>query len=863
MQKFLLSLILGLISHALFSQVTVSKEYNETPLSEVLKDIEDSYNVKLFYKDEWLADYRISQNLKDIELSKALSLILRPTDIAYEFLSNKVIILIKGEAQKQYSVKIEGYVTDSQSGEPVLGAIVRIPDLDEGDITNAEGFFSFEVPSGTYLITVKSFNAELIQEVHQMYEDKELSFEVFEEVTQLDDIVITTRATDENVTNPISGVATFNVESIKKLPNLLGEPDLSRIILSLPGVQSVGEGASGFNVRGGSIDQNLILVDNVPIYNSSHLLGFFSAFNPDLVSNFTIYKGNIPARFGGRLSSVVDIESKVPTSDKFKFAAGIGPITNKLSLNVPIINKRLATIVGGRYSNPTWILKSVDEQSINKSAASFYDLNVNVNFLLNEKNIINLSTYVSRDFYDFGSDTSFVYSNKALSLSWDHEFSKTIFGTFNAFTSDYSAELKDDDEFLAAKYQNGIQSNGVSYQLNYRPSDRANYSVGVNSKFTEFNMGKLTPQGNSSIGEDDYGVRNGIELAIYGNADHEFAKRLNTSIGLRVSRFAYKEENGFVFQADQPQSELTVIDTLNSGNYESQPLQFEPRISVNLLINKYHSIKLSVSRNAQYEHLFSNSTASLPTDLWLPTTNNLSTSISRQFSVGFFKNLKGNKYETSIEFYYKQLDNLNVLNTGREVLANRFIEADIIEAEGESRGLEFLIRKVSGDLTGWISYFYSRTQYVTDSEFPVEQINSGRKFFADFDRPHNANLSLNYQASRLWSLSANFVYSTGRPATVPNSIYSLNGLALFNPTSRNNIRTPDIHRLDLSFTLEGNNKKNSKFQNSFTFSIYNIYSRDNPFAVVSRAVNNTVSRVFKLSVLGNAIPSFTYNIKLK
>ena len=623
----------------------------------------------------------------------------------------------------------------------------------------------------------------------------------------------------------------------------MGETDISRIILSLPGVQTVGEGASGFSVRGGAIDQNLILMDGVPLYNSSHLLGFFSIFNPDLVNDFTVYKGNIPAQYGGKLSSVVSVDIKNPRPDKLRISGGVGPVSNKAFANIPIVKNKLSVVVGGRYSDPTWILKSVDDIDVKKSSANFNDVNIKAAFTAGEKDVFKAGAYRSHDFYDFGSDTSFTYSSKLASFDWDHQFNAGFYGKLHAYYSEYDAQLDDKSQFRQFEFENGISANGLKISLDYNRTERLHYTFGTELKSTTFSFGKIGPAtSSSSIESRDLGSNKSLELAVFAENKFKVNNRLEVVTGLRLSNYFLKESNLLEFDPNLARSEFTVLDTLDGQGLRKLYSQLEPRLSANWRLTNSASIKGSYARAVQYEHLFSNSTASLPTDLWLPTSNNLLPAISDQFSLGLFKNFSDNKWETSIELYYKDFSQVNLPKTGAEILMNDLIEADIITSAGESTGIEFMIRKLTGKVTGWMSYFYSKTEFVTSNRFQEEQINNGAKFRADFDRPHNFNFSGNFQLSRLWSMSSNFVFNTGRPVTVPNSSYALNGVRVFNVQRRNNFRIGNNHRFDISFTLEGTNKKNKRWSNSFTFSIYNLYGRQNPFSVVTKAVNNTRPR---------------------
>ncbi|MEP5612355.1 MAG: TonB-dependent receptor [Cyclobacteriaceae bacterium] len=861
---FLFSFLISYLGTAQ-GEVLVNESFVSKSVSFILSDLEEKYNFSIYYKSEWISEAEISLTIENRPLLEALNYVLKEEDVSVEKLVDNVYVTFSNQnlGPKNYLVTLKGRVIDGNANEPVPNAVIRIPEMELATISDLEGNYSLEFNAGTYLITAKSISSDLSREVRQVYENQNYDIEIFERVVELDDVVITGRSEDENLADSNPGKVSFTLESIRKLPSLMGETDISRIILSLPGVQTVGEGATGFSVRGGAIDQNLILMDGVPLYNSSHLLGFFSIFNPDLVNDFTVYKGNIPAQYGGKLSSVVSVDIKNPQADKVEVSGGIGPVSNKAFVNLPIVKEKLSVVVGGRYSDPTWILKSVDDLDVKKSSANFNDVNIKTNYSAGEKDVLKANFYRSHDFYDFGSDTSFTYSSKLVSFDWDHQFNTGLFGKLHAYHSSYDAELDDKSQFREFNFANGISADGLKISFDFHKTERLNYTLGSELKSTTFSFGRIDPVNASSIESRDLGSNKSLEFALFAENKFKVNNRLELVTGLRMSNYFIKESDLLQFDPNLARSEFSVLDTLSSQNLSNLFSQLEPRLSANWRLTNSASLKGSYARAVQYEHLFSNSTASLPTDLWLPTSNNLAPAISDQFSIGVFKNFADNKWETSVELYYKDFSQINVPKTGAEILLNDFIEADIVAAAGESRGIEFLVRKLSGKVTGWMSYFYSKTEFVTQNRFQEEQINNGQKFLADFDRPHNFNFSANFQLSRLWSMSSNFVFNSGRPVTVPNSSYSVNGVRIFNVQRRNNFRIGNNHRFDLSFTLEGSNKKNKRWSNSFTFSVYNIYGRQNPFSVVTKAVNNTTPRTFRLSVLGNAIPSFTYNFKFK
>lgn len=868
--KSLLAIITILSVGQLYGQgvdsPVITQKFQNEPLSEVILELEEEFNAIIYRKSQWLDGISVSAELKEKTLKDALPIVLRGTTLSVQQIKGNFFIIFNESAvqSQSYVVNITGTVREANSGEPILGASVLLPELELGTVTDINGHYSLQIPAGSYFLRVKAVNNSEINEVRDFTQDGEMNLDLFSKTLELEDVVITGRSADENISDARSGRVSMELESIRKLPALMGEPDISRIVQSLPGVQTVGEGARGFNIRGGNIDQNLVLMDGIPLFNSSHLLGFFSVFNPDLVSNFTVLKGSIPAEYGGKLSSVISVEMQNPSNDGVEIQGGVGPVSNKLSGNIPI-SEKFSIRLGGRYSDPTWLLNTVPDRDVRESSARFADGNLKMRYQLNETNVLNFTGYLSTDFYDLGRDSAYAYTSQALALNWISDISESWFAQTNIYHSNYDAELQDITRNREATTANGIQSTGLKSSLDYRPHEGFGLRTGLEIKQTTIDLGSRSPDGSSSQIENKViGEEQSIEAALFAEGTFELSDRLTATGGIRLSSFnRLNADREFVFRADQPRSDFSISDTLDLGTLKNLYNNVEPRFGFNLRLDQSASLKGNFTRSVQYEHLFTNSTASLPTDQWRTSSENIRPQLANQFSLGYFRNFRENLWETSLEIYYKEFDRLNLIRTGSNVLLQDVLEADILEGAGRSIGVEFLARKTRGKLTGWVSYFYSRTRNRVQSGFREDQINDGEYFAADFDRPHNLNISASAKLSRLWTMSANFIYNTGRPVTIPVSSYVVGGVRLFTVNERNNVRTPDLHRLDLSWTLEGNNKRNSRWRNSFTFSIYNLYSRDNPFSVFAQAQDNTIPRTFRLTVFGNPIPSFTYNFKFK
>ena len=868
LRLYTLLFILG-STHILFAQsstaphtLRVSLTVDQTPVADALSALSESYDLYIYYDPAWFAKQTISASITDKSVSSAINILLRESEFEVHWIKGNHYAIVGGsKAAFDYNVTLTGKILSSQNQQPVIGASISIPELGITTISDPNGAYELTFKAGTYLIVARTLEGSQASLVKQVYADDSHTFEVFDQITELDEVVVTFQRADDHVSATEAGKVAYTVESIKKLPNLLGEVDISQVIRAMPGVQTVGEGATGFNVRGGAIDQNLMLMDGIPIYNSSHLLGFTSVFNADVINDFEVFKGSMPAKYGGKLSSVVNVLFKNPSSNTFNFNGGIGPVANKLAINIPVASQNIGVLAGARYSNPTWILQSVKDADVRKSSASFSDFTMKARKNFNDKTLLSISSYLSNDTYDFGADTAFHYQTKAIAVNINQQLTHKLYGNATAYYSVYQADLTDKSALQGLTFENGIATAGLNLDFDLGDDENASWDFGLSVKQSEYTTGERTPRNDSPISAEDFGFQKGLEAASYVETTRKIGRRLSASFGIRGSLYGVYEEDLIILDDGHPKFDQVVVDTLTDGSLNLQFQNLEPRVTLNWTLNESSAVKANFSRTVQYEHLFTTSAASLPTDLWRPSNPNVLPGIANQVSVGYFKNLKNNMWSLSLETYVKQFENINVPRTGAEILENRLVDAEIISSEGTSRGIEFMARKNSGNVTGWISYFYSQTLLKTSNEFQNDNINNGEEFFADFDTPHNLNIALNYQASRLWSVSAAFTFRSGRPVTIPTSSYTLDGVRVFDVSSRNNFRIPNTHRLDISVTLDGSNKANKKWKNSFTFSLYNLYSQNNPFSLVTRAENNTIPKAFKVSVFGNVIPSFTYNFR--
>lgn len=843
---------------------------NQEPLSLVLSKIEEEYKVKIYYQKQWVEDLS-AEFKKSRTLEQTLSEALLESELSYTLLGEKLVILLN-EGQKQVlpTYTLQGKVIQENDASEIIGATVILRETGQGVTSDFEGKFSLTAEKGTYQLVIKSLNTIDKVLTIPLNSDTTIQVSVFDKTVELEGVIVTGQAIDDNVAKANAGRMVLDLESVKTLPAFMGEVDVTKVIQTLPGVSSVGEGSSGFNVRGGNIDQNLILFDNIPIYNSSHLLGFFSVFNPDIVGNFTLYKGAMPANFGGRLSSLLTVSQKTPNKTNIELSGGIGPINNRLNIEAPIIKNRASLLIGGRYANPALVLNNFQRQSIKGSTANYGDLNVKYHDIISEKDVISISTYLSNDQFSFSGDSSYSYNVAGASAEWNHQFNARMTTKLIGFYSDYNAKLLNEEEQTANEINNGIQNIGLNGTLSYFLSEQLVTDFGFNLLHYNISPGELSPVNNSGIKTVPLQHEVAFETGWFINAEYQLNTKVSLNGGLRYSTFSnIGARDEPVFDPSLPKSETSIIDILEHEDGEVVRTfgGLEPRLSTNFRLNSTTSLKASYALNRQYIHLFSNATAALPTDVWKASDLNLRPQIGHQYSLGIFKNLSNNMFETSADIFYRDITQLAELRTGAPVLMNQFIEKDLLPGSGRAYGLELYVKKQLGKVNGWVSYTLSRTERQVENAFVAETINGGAYYPANFDTPHNLNISSNIRLSRLWTFSWNFVFQSGRPVTLPQSSfpYTVNDERYYTYVERNNYRIPDTHRLDLGLTIAGTNKRNSPWENSFTFSIYNVYGRDNPFSVFVNNVDasNSIPRVFQLAVLGSAFPSFTFNFRYK
>lgn len=765
---------------------------------------------------------------------------------------------------------LSGYIRDANTGEDLIGATVKVKQLGSGAATNVYGFFSLTIPKGFYTFEISYIGYQTQIDSFDLNTSKTLNFSLNTSDQVLDEFVVSATKEDENVTKVQMSVEKMSISTIKEIPQLLGEADVIKSIQLRPGVTSVGEGASGFNVRGGNIDQNLILLDEAPVYNSSHLFGFFSVFNPDAIKDVTLYKGGIPSKYGGRLSSVMDVRQRDGNDKRLSATGGIGLLFSRLTLEGPIVKDKVSFLVSGRRSYADLFLKFTEDFKDNQ--AFFYDLNAKVSWKINDKNRVFTSGYFGKDVFGFGEQFKMKWGNATGTVRWNHIISAKHFMNITGVYSDYSYALGVPSGTAAFEWTSRIINMEAKANFTYFLSPKLTLEYGAEYQNYEFSPGAVKPLGDESIFTPFEVQREYAHMpSIFIGAEQEVTKKLKVQYGLRYTHyFNVGEQDINIYKDGLPTSELEIVDIkhYDKGETVADYGGLEPRISANYVLSKKHSVKASYQRTKQYMHLISNTTSATPIDIWKPAGYYVEPSEADQYVLGYFRNFKKNVYELSVEGYYKDMRNLVDYRNGAELLLNETIETELLTGNGESFGLEFMINKKKGNLTGWIAYTLSKTTmtvpgFSTPTYKDVANgINGGQPYATNWDKTHDLTIVAMYDLNDKWKLSGNFIFMTGRPATYPNGGYVWDGKVLPDYRTRNASRIPSTHRLDISATYKLDSK-NERLKHSIAFGLYNAYGNKNPYSIYFAPSddNPLLTQAKQLSIIGIPVPFITYNFK--
>ena len=781
------------------------------------------------------------------------------------------IILFSLHSFSQEKFTLSGTITDSNSNETLIGATVTILESKVGIPTNEYGFYSITLPKGIYKLQISSIGYNTIEETINLNQNKRNNIKLESNETNLKEVVILDNKTYTAIRKPEMSVNKLSISTIKKMPVILGEVDILKSILLLPGVTNAGEGASGFNVRGGGADQNLILLDEATIFNSSHVFGLFSVFNPDAIKDLKLYKGGIPARFGGRASSVLDIYQKDGSSKGFHYDGGIGLISSRLLVQGPIVKDKGSFLIGGRSSYAHLFLKLSEKQKNN--SAYFYDLNTKLSYKLNPNNNLYLSGYFGRDVFSLNKSFTNIYGNSTLNLRWNHLFSDKLFSNLSLIYSDYYYGL--DLDFVGFKWDSGIKNYNIKYDFKNYISDKFKLNYGLNSIYYEFNPGTIKPSNlDSGINFRQLDKKYALEPAFYLSAEQDITKKISLSYGLRYSLFyrlgqsmvnIYENNNPINFNADlQIYEKSSPIGTkLYEKNKVIQSFgNLEPRFSIGYEINENQSVKASYNRMVQYLQLISNTASPTPLDVWTPSDNFIKPQIADQVAIGYFKNLKEKEYSLEIESYYKKVQNRLDYIDSANLIANNALEQVILNGELRSYGLEIMFRKNEGRFNGWVSYTLSKSEQRTPGRSAIETgINNGNWYNSAYDKLHNLAVTSSYNLNKKWAFGSNFVFQTGQPVTFPNGQYEYLGITVPSYGLRNENRLISYHHLDLSATLTPHKNENRNWKSEWVFSVYNVYNRKNAASINFRQnIDTGNNEAVKTSIFG-IVPAVSYNFK--
>jgi hypothetical protein len=772
---------------------------------------------------------------------------LKFTLLIFLFLSS-----LSGLSQAQDSFTINGTVRDSLSGESLIGVTIKFSgQVQGGTSTNAYGFYSYKLSPGEYQMSVSYIGYRTFVRSISISSDNKVDVNLFPD-NSIEEIVVRAERSDENFSSAQMGIAKVNLNEIRNVPVLFGERDVLKTLQLIPGIKSAGEGNSGFYVRGGSTDQNLILLDEAPVYNASHLLGFFSTFNSDAIKDVSVFKGGMPAQYGGRLSSVLDIRMNDGNKKEYTAEGGIGLISSRLKIEGPLEKDRSSFMISGRRTYADAFLAFARDSSVRKNTLYFYDLNAKANYQLDEKNTLYLSGYFGRDELGLNETFGFGWGNATATLRWNHLYSNNLFSNTSLIYSNYNYRIENFIEENNFKVSSSIRDLNLKQDFQLSLTNRHSLRFGLDLISHTIAPGSISSSPGSSVNEETIERRKGNEVAVYISDEWEINDRFNAVYGLRGSSFFLRGPG--LFHTYDGEGIVLASKPYNAGEIVADYYRIEPRFSASYIIQPNASIKGSYTRNTQNLHLMSNSTATSPTDLYIMSSNNVKPEIADMLALGYFRNFSNDKYEFSAEAYYKVMQNQIDYRSGTDLRGNKNVEADLLYGKGRAYGIELFARKRFGKLNGWVGYTLSKT------ERQFEDIDNGKWFLAKQDRTHDLSLVGIYKASARWTLSSTFVYNTGNAVTFPAGKYQIANQTYFYYSGRNADRMPDYHRLDLAATLEA--RPGKRLQSSWSLGLYNVYNRKNAYAIDFRdnPDNRLETQAVKTTLFG-IIPSVTWNFK--
>ena len=897
MRRWLVLCVMILPGYVLHSQEILSiplQKQDSVSLTNVLRSIQQLPDYRIYYLSDWTDP--IFVNVQKESLGDFLKRTFRTGNIGYFVMDEHTLVLVKDPSkeimrnklleeanEKELRVdsytfgdenslnvqelQLKGKVVDLKTGDPIPYAAIQVGASSKGYTSNEYGDFSIEMESGPNVLTFSFIEYENTVVNLDLYQDALITVSMEKESIMLNEVVIEDRSSLEQSKVRI-GQATVSVTGIKKAPSFLGEPDLVKSIQKLSGVTTVGEAASGFNVRGGGVDQNLILYDGIPVFNSAHVFGFFSAFNADGIRDVSFFKGGIPARYGGRVSSVLDIHAKDGDFDQWHAKAGIGMITSNFSVNGPLKKGKSAINASFRSTYSDWLIHSIRTEyaDLRNSTVNFFDASLKWSSRLSDDSKVSVTSYASNDGFQLVGDTSYQWHNYQLSGQYNKQFSPKLSGEFVAGSSLYGYDVLNQDPRTSSRLSFDILTSVLKADF-IQDEGAHQYNYGWNLNLYHIQPGEFTPESSeSNAARLALDRQVSVENAFYIADTWDYSDRMTLEYGFRLPLFSsFGKESVYEYANGEPKELNNITDTTHYKSW--QPMKtyvgFAPRASLIYKLNEQSSIKLGYNTIFQYLHLVTNSTAVTPVDIWQPSGLYFKPQRADQLSFGYSWDDKRSKYSISTETFYKSIYNLLDFNDGAELVLNEHLETDLLQGKGYAYGIEFTVNKNTGKLLADANYTYSRSFRKIEGEYDGESINSGEKYPSNFDQPHVLNLNWRLILGRRYSFTGNFTYHSGRPVTIPLSVVTIEDQPVAYFSKRNQYRIPDYHRLDLALVLEGNHRRSQKWQGTWVFSVYNVYGRKNPYTVFFKQNENEVLQPYQLSIIGTIFPSISYNLKIQ
>jgi hypothetical protein len=859
---------------------------------EIAGRLEQTHDVVIFYNPEWFAGQHFVMPDLQAALVEAMQEVLRGTGFSTEFFDGSVAIVPDGpgtvgvaqagdnvitigdplQLGRQRFATISGQVVDGNTGEPLFGAVIYSEQLGSGVSAGIDGAFSFRLPVGEHRLRISYVGYQESSWQVLLASDGDAGFELFQQATALDPFTLTATRAEEHVTSVKMGMVYLDAKTLRELPGAFGERDIVRSMTMLPGVQTMGEFGTGFHVRGGSADQNLVLLEGVPLFHTSHLFGLVSIVNPDMVSNVTLMKAGIPASYGERASAVLDIRKSGNIPEAAKVQGGIGLLNSRIHAETPLFNKKAAVSIGGRSSYSNWLLQRIPDVDLMNSEASFYDLSAVITTQAGKFGNMTLFAYQSADEFLYGGATAHDYFNQVASARWNVMITPSLYSRLSYGISRYgNTTLNESKErpMDAYKLQNDLSYQTIKWQLEYEHQQDLKFEMGVQAIHYEVDPGGIDPVGEESIFRPfRLPHEQAMEYAAYISSSINFSPRLGMELGLRGVQYQMPGPGqSFRYDESLPRIPENIVDTITYGPDDTilDQMALEPRLGLRYLLDENSSLKISLGRHHQFIQLVSNTAVMTPSDIWKLSKIHHGAMRSDQLALGYFRNFNDHTIETSLEAYYKKQSGMLDYRDGARILLNPSLETDLVAASGFSYGMELFLHKKSGRLTGWLGYTFSASMRRTNETFESHMVNDNKVYPASFDKPHNLIINSNYHISRRWRFNATFTYNTGRPATYPEVSYNYQGHQAIYYSDRNKYRLPDYHRLDLAISFDENLRVNRRGKGSWTFSLINVYGRKNPFSVFyEKSVpheNNDYRNysLYKLYIIGRPLPVITYN----